>query len=329
MAAVYADILRLASLADAVGFDSIWVSEHHGTSDSHIPSPIVMLAAIAAVTHRIRLGSGIAIGPFQDPIRFAEDCCVVDQLSGGRLMVGVGPGWRDAEFRAFGIPVSERIARTAELVAFCRQAWSTGSVTMDGRFIQVSDVVVSPMPCGPLPILLGGGVPAAAARAGRLADGYIAPPLSDPVVFAELVAAFDEGARSVGRDPLTMPIGFQVSIWVSPDGSVPDEVWRAMWHKMGSSLRWHADEAVGSVGDLPPMDTSVLARRAIVGTPDEVTARLRPFIQPQAGRDLHVLARIQHAGLPFDMVAPAVRLFAETVLPELRPDGTPPAPVPS
>ena len=324
VAEVYREILELARLADSVGFDSIWVSEHHGSADSHLPSPIVMLAAIAAVTDRIRLGSGIAIAPFQHPIRFAEDCAVVDQLSRGRLIVGLGPGWRDEEFAAFGVQKAERIRRMIELAAFCRAAWADGRAPSGPSMGPGRDVAVSPRAYGHLPLLLGGGVPAAAARAGRIADGFIAPPLGDVDAFRVLVDAFDEAAREAGRDPRALTVGFQVNVWVSADGAVPDAVRRAIWHKIGTSMRWHAGERVESVDDLPPLDEAVLARRAIVGTPEAVTARLQPWVAAFAGRDLHVLARIQHAGLPFEIVAPAVRSFAREVGPALRSAGAPP-----
>jgi len=324
----YRDVIRLARRAEAVGFDSVWISEHHGTADGHIPSPIVVLAAVAAVTTRIRLGSGIAIAPFQNPIRFSEDCAVVDQLSGGRLMVGVGPGWREEEFRAFGVERSERIARTVELISFCRSAWRTGTATIDRPGDGEREVRVRPTACGPLPIMLGGGVPAAAARAGRLADGFIAPPMDSPASLAELITAFDDAARAAGRDPNAMPIGFQVNVWVARDGRTPQRVRRAMWHKMGTSIRWHEDSDVRSDADLPPVDDEVIARRSVTGTPAAVAARLRPFLEPYADRDLYVLARIQHAGLAYDEVASAIELFAESVMPELRSEAPSTNPIP-
>jgi alkanesulfonate monooxygenase SsuD/methylene tetrahydromethanopterin reductase-like flavin-dependent oxidoreductase (luciferase family) len=320
----YRDVVRLARHAEDVGFDSVWISEHHGAADGHIPSPIVVLAAVAAVTTRIRLGSGIAIAPFQHLIRFAEDCAVVDQLSGGRLLVGVGPGWREEEFRAFGVDRAERIARTIELISFCRAAWRTGRATIRQPGEADREVRVEPTACGPLPILLGGEVPASAARAGRLADGFIAPPMESPHRLAVLIGAFDAAARDAGRDPVTMPICFQVNLWVARDGRTPPRVRRAMWHKMGTSLRWHADRDVASDADLPPIDEAVVTRRSVTGTPDAVAARLEPFLSGYAGRDLHVLARIQHSGLSYEEVAPAIELFAETVMPALRTAGRAP-----
>ena len=101
----YRETLELVRLAEAFGFDSAWVSEHHGASDGYLPSLMVMLGAFADATTAIRLGTGVVLTPFHDPIRLAEDAAVVDQLSDGRLTLGLGIGWREEEFRMFGVPV--------------------------------------------------------------------------------------------------------------------------------------------------------------------------------------------------------------------------------
>src|SRR5919206_2788889 len=108
----YRDTIELVRSAEALGFDSAWVSEHHGTSDGYLPSLLLMLAAFAAVTERIRLGTGVVLAPLHDPIRLAEDAAVVDQLSDGRLVLGLGIGWRPEEFRMFDVPIQERLQRT-------------------------------------------------------------------------------------------------------------------------------------------------------------------------------------------------------------------------
>ena len=102
----YRETLELVRLAEALGFDSAWVSEHHGSSDGYLPSLMVMLGAFADATSHIRLGTGVVLTPFHDPIRLAEDAAVVDQLSDGRLTLGLGIGWREEEFRMFGVPIA-------------------------------------------------------------------------------------------------------------------------------------------------------------------------------------------------------------------------------
>lgn len=317
---VYADLLALARLADEVGFDSFWVSSHHGAPNAHLPSPIVMLAAAAAVTARISLGAGMVVAPVQDPLRFAEDCAVADQLSRGRLIVGLGVGWRPEEFAAFGIPMGERAGRTAELARVCRAAWDDGRVSLAGRHHRYDDVRVSPQPYGRLPLFMGGRAPAALRRAGRLADGFIGTgtPQQGLTAFRAAVDAFDDAARLAGRDPGRLAIGFNVNAWVSPDGAVPPLVRRAMWHKIGTSLAWHAGARTERAADVPPFDEGQVRERAFAGTPDEVVRQARPWIEAFPGRELHLLLRLYHPGMHRADAEPAVRLAAAEVIPALR-----------
>src|SRR6266700_1476557 len=142
----YADVLALTRDAEEVGFDSVWVSEHHGAADGYLPSLTALLAAMAAVTRRVELGMGVVLGPFQHPLRFAEDCAVVDNIAGGRLIVGLAPGWREEEFRAFGVPITERVGRNAELVKICRLAWSGRRFSFEGKYHRYEQVAVTPPP---------------------------------------------------------------------------------------------------------------------------------------------------------------------------------------
>src|SRR5437899_134585 len=110
----YRDVVDMVRLAETLGFDSAWVSEHHGSGDGYMPSLLVTLAACAAATDRILLGTGVVLAPFHHPLRLAEDAATVDLISGGRLVLGLGLGWREEEFRMFDVPIGERARRTAE-----------------------------------------------------------------------------------------------------------------------------------------------------------------------------------------------------------------------
>ena len=314
----YSDILGLARLAEQVGFDSFWVSEHHGAEDSYLPSLIVMLAAVAAVTDRITLGTAVVLAPFQQPLRFAEDCAVLDQLSRGRLIVGLGLGWRKREFESFSVPMSERVGRTAELLSICRAAWDHERFTFEGKHFHYRDVMVTPKPYGYLPILLGGSVAQAAARAGKIADGFMATPKNNIDVFRRQIAIFDEAARARGRDPRKMPVGFHVDAWLSPDGQLPNNVRRAMVHMVATYALWREQDTGGTSTLLPQVDRAELRARAITGTPADVIAQIRPWIGEFGDREFHVVVRLHYPGMAAADAARAVRLFASDVIPELR-----------
>ncbi|HZP95083.1 MAG TPA: LLM class flavin-dependent oxidoreductase [Candidatus Limnocylindria bacterium] len=319
-AGVYAEMLELARLAEEVGFDSFWVSSHHGAPNAHLPSPIVLLAAAAAVTRRIALGAAMVIAPLQHPLRLAEDCAVADQLSRGRLVVGLGTGWRAEEFAAFGIPMGERAGRTAEVARICRMAWDHGRVSFAGTHYRFDDVAVTPQPYGHVPIVMGGSAPSALARAGRLADGFLATgmPQKGLDAFRAEVATFDRAAREAGRDPSRLFIGANVNAWISSDGTVPRSVREAMWHKIGTSLAWHAGRATEREEDVPPLDDAHVRERAFLGTPEEVIRQAAPWVAAFPGRDVHLLARLYHPGMTAAEAVPAVRLFGERVIPELK-----------
>lgn len=167
----YRDAVPLAVAAEDSGFDSFWVTEHHGLPDGYLPSPLTLLAALAPATSRIRLGTGLVLAPLHHPLRIAEDAVVVDRLSGGRLVLGLGLGYAEHEYRAFGVDPATRGARLDALVGALRAAW-TGE-PFDCPALGLHDVRVTPAPQRPIPVWLGGYAAAAVTRAGRIADGHL------------------------------------------------------------------------------------------------------------------------------------------------------------
>jgi probable F420-dependent oxidoreductase len=318
----YRLMLDLAREAEDAGFDAVWVSEHHGAEDGYLPSTLPVLAAMAAVTHRIRLGTAVALAPFQSPLRFAEDCAVVDQLSKGRLVVALGAGWRRLEFDWFGIPTSERVARTVDLVAICRAAWTGTPFSYQGAHTSIDAARVTPTPVGRLPIWLGGTVDAAAARAGRLGDGFFASPRADLDDFRRGVRAFDSAAEAVGRDPASLALAFHVDGWVAPDGRIPATVLAGMRHVVDTYAAWHAADE-GREGPLPAADEAAVRRRGFMGSPAEVIAQARPWIDEFPGRDLHIVIRLHYPGVDEAESKAQIRRFAGEVIPALTtPAGT-------
>jgi probable F420-dependent oxidoreductase len=317
----YSDTLELVRLAEARGFDAAWVSEHHGASDGYLPSLLPMLAAMAATTERIELGTGIVLTPFHDPIRLAEDAAVVDQLSGGRLLLGLGIGWREEEFRMFDVPMSERLQRTVETVEVLRRAWSGRRFSFRGRAFRYDRVRVTPPPARPggPPILLGGYAEPAVRRAGRLGDGYITDAASDDAVPA--MRLFEEGARESGRDPSDMRLVLLQSVVVSRDGSGWSVAGRGVAQQLGTYAAWDAGSDTPEVDrlDLPEPDEEAMLGWTASGTPSEVADRLRPIVETFGSRaQLEIVVRLHYPGMSLEQASTMLEVFADDVMPALR-----------
>ncbi|HYG72564.1 MAG TPA: LLM class flavin-dependent oxidoreductase, partial [Actinomycetota bacterium] len=166
---LYADALELAAEAERLGFDSVWTSEHHFVDDAYVPSVLPLCAAIAARTDRVLVGTALLLAPLHEPVRIAEDAAVVDLISGGRLVLGIGLGWREEEFDGLHVPIRERVARLEDSIRVYRQAWS-GELVTGGEHLRYPSVAVRPRPAtsaGP-PIWIGAMSEPAVRRAGRL-----------------------------------------------------------------------------------------------------------------------------------------------------------------
>ena len=174
---LYAETLEQIAWAENHGFDDVWLSEHHFIDDGYLPSILPMAAAIGARTKRIRIASGVLLMPFHNPVRLAEDIAVVDVISGGRLELGVGVGFKHEEFEGFGVPFRERGARTNQSLEIIRRLLDGEKVTFKSEFFDFKNVKVTP---GPIqkphpPVWLGGFTPAALRRAARYGDGFTVP----------------------------------------------------------------------------------------------------------------------------------------------------------
>jgi probable F420-dependent oxidoreductase len=317
----YRDTLELVRLAERLGFDSAWVSEHHGSSDGYLPSQLALLAAFAAVTERIELGTGVILAPMHDPLRLAEDAAVVDQLSGGRLILGLGNGWREEEFRMFGSPRAERGARTEETVEVLRRAWTGRRFSFEGRTLVYDRVKITPRPARPegLPIVLGGYDRRAVLRAGRLADGYVTDE-SGPEEVRESLELVDEGATGVGRDPASLAIVVLQNAFAWRDGDPWALIREGVVHQLGTYAAWGRGSDTPELDRLDPLAPSEEDLRASTpaGTPQEVLAALLPLVRAFGDRDLHVVVRLHFPEMDLETAARAVEIFAADVMPVLK-----------
>jgi probable F420-dependent oxidoreductase len=173
--------VRIAKLAEAASFESLWAGEHVVLPDPRTPElrmapeerildPVVALAYLAAHTQRVRLGTGIIILPQRNPLVLAKELASLDTLSGGRLFCGIGVGYVEAEMRAIGVPFAERGARTDEYLAAMRAIWTQPKPAYHGRFVSFDHIQAHPQ--RNIPIVIGGHTPAAYRRAVEQGNGW-------------------------------------------------------------------------------------------------------------------------------------------------------------
>jgi probable F420-dependent oxidoreductase len=216
----------LAKSCEEAGIESLWTVEHvavptgyraqypysvdgrmPGPEDSPIPDPLVWLAYVAAATSRIKLATGILILPQRHPIYVAKEVATLDVLSAGRVILGIGIGWMEDEFRALGIPFDERVARTEEACAALRTLWKPGAHAFKGEHFAWDALESNPKPVQPggVPIVVGGHVLGAARRAARVGDGFF-PMRTGGARLRELLDALSGECARIGRDPAKIEI---------------------------------------------------------------------------------------------------------------------------
>ena len=319
-AEIYAQAIDLAVQAEALGLDSVWVSEHHFVDDGYLPSLLPMCAAIAARTSRVLIGTGLVLAPLHHPLRLAEDAAVTDLIAGGRLVLGLGLGWREEEFDAFGVPLAERVPRLLGTIDVLRGAWR-GELVPGGQRQEGPPVPVRPRPARPggPPLWIGGFSEAAIRRAARVADGFMATEVTPDALAGQVATARQEREAYGLSGPFTISVHLPVFAWDGPD---PWELIRD-YHRY---IAWKYDDmetARAREGDPPPpplltaAEEDALRASIVLGTPAQVAEQIDRY-RRAAGGALHFIARLYFPGLPWDVQRRALDLFAGEVMPRVR-----------
>ena len=316
---LYADELALAVAAEEAGFDSVWVSEHHFTDDGYLSAMFPMMAAIAARTSRVEIGTNVILAPMHHPLRLAEDAATVQCLSGGRLVLCLAIGYRDEEFDAWGVPKSERVPRIVEHLEVCRKAFTGERFSHSGPVLEVENLVVRPAPATPPPIWLGGWVDAAVERAGEIGDGYISP-AGAPEDTRRRLALLDAAAERAGRDrPVPAGTGHIVQI---TDSTGPSEGMRAgAAHILANYGEWYSTSSDYGGGrefgeKLQSVDDPT--RMIQHGPADYLLERLAPIAELSHDRDYQMIVRLTLPGVSREESLDHIAAFTEQVMPGLR-----------
>ncbi len=144
----YPEFLEEVELGDRLGFDSVWLEEHHGVKDHYWPSPLTGLAGAATRTERLMLGTDVLIMPFYHPVRVAEDAAMLDVMTNGRFILGAAIGYKPDEFRLYQAALEMRGARFEEAITLIRQLWAQETVDFHGKYYEVSKLRIEPRPAG-------------------------------------------------------------------------------------------------------------------------------------------------------------------------------------
>ncbi|MFF7364652.1 LLM class flavin-dependent oxidoreductase [Streptomyces sp. NPDC008125] len=305
---VYEETVDLAVSAEELGFESVWLSEHHLTADGYLPSLFPALAAIAARTRQVRLGTAMVLASLVHPLRLAEDAAVTDLLAGGRLELGLAPGYREQEFAALGVERAHRGARTEEAVGILRKAWTGKPFAHSGEHFTFDEVTVTPVPGrSDIPLWIGGGGKAAARRAGRHGLRFL-PDLGTP---PEVLEIYRETLAAHGHDPALFPVTAIVTpgVHICEDA---DEGWAEIkehYHYLLNTFQeWFGAPGIPSADDLP-------RELFLVGPPDRVAEEIRERVKP-LGDVERVIFFGRAPGLPAERARRSLAAFAEHVIPQ-------------
>jgi probable F420-dependent oxidoreductase len=226
----------MARAAETAGFESVWTVEHVVYPDGYessypydqsgkmamdattpLPDPLIWLTWVAAHSEKLRLATGILILPQRNPLVLAKQLATLDDVSGGRMELGIGVGWLREEFDALGIPWEARGRRTDEYIGAMRAVWDDDHAAFDGEFANFSGVSVNPKPVkGRVPVHIGGHTEAAARRAGRLGDGFV-PGEGE---LDHLLEVMNRSAGEAGRDPASIEVT-AIDLGVMGDDPLP------------------------------------------------------------------------------------------------------------
>ena len=297
--------LELCEEAELLGADSLWFSEHHGFEDGYLPQPLTFAAAAAARTTRVRLGTGILVAPLRKTAQLAEEAAVVDIISGGRLELGLGAGYRVPEFELFGTDFTARYQILDQQVAELRRLWADGGLT-------------PPPTQQRLPIWLGYQGPKGARRAGRMGEGLL-------TVAASSWPHYRDGLAEGGHDPAAARMAGGVQAYVTED---PERDWpRVAPHIAYAQDSYRRYMVEGTGHPVPrPVDPERLRAHGpeagpmsyfLFGTPEDVAKAIGEYAGDAPVQTVWLGASV--AGLPEDLAARHVQTICTRLRPLLRP----------
>ena len=307
---LYASTIEQLRWAESLGIGSAWFSEHHFAPDGYCPSPLVVAAAAASATSTMRLGTNLMLLPLHDPVRIAEDAAAVSLLSGGRFDLGVGLGYRQMEYDAFGRSIRHRPSLMEEAVGIIRSAWSGEEINTTGKRFHLRGLTVAPTPDAAPRLLMGGLAEPAIRRAARMADGFLST--QDATI-----DTFERAHDSLGREGEPPVFAAQWAI-VADD---PEREWarvgdRALY-QMNTYIEWGAFGPPEQIPRFESRDQLLASGLYHAWDPDAAAQHLAALSRRHpAIEDVHFWAQLP--GESVESGSTRVEVLASRVAPQLR-----------
>ena len=317
----YHNSLEQIALAEKYGFDMVTTSEHHMVEDNgYFPSNMVTCAGIATRTEKMRIGTCVLLLPFYHPLAVAEDATVLDIMSRGRFVLGVGLGYRREEFAAFNVPFEERAARFEEALGLVRRLMTERSVTHPGPYFPMEDVTLMPRPvqkpCPP--IWVAAKLPAAIRRAARMGNAWFADPVTPLKVLKERKQVYLDALAETGKDASQVEFPLRREAYVAEESERAwEEAREPMLYNYQEYLDWgHLVDDEGRPVKRGAEAMENLRRRFIVGSPSDCIRQIRRYQEELGTTSIHF--RIQFPGLDHGKILNSIRLLGEEVLPHFQ-----------
>src|SRR5271154_2045316 len=281
--ALYAAIMDQVAWLDGLGLDLVWFTEHHFVEDGYLPSWIPVAAAMAARTRHVRFSCDVCLLPFNHPLRLAEDLAVLDNISGGRVEIGVGMGYAPHEFRGFGLPVSRRVSLTDEGIAVLRRAFTGEKFSFTGKRYNFQDATITPgyvQPGGP-PLWIAAMSEPGAQRAARHDSNFL-PQGARSMVLDPWRATL----KASGRNPDLYRVGIIRSCLVTDDAERDWPAVRAAERYRGQVYRSFNKDEGGAGGVSGNTRDASIPQTWVVGNVEHCVKELTSFVREYGITDL-------------------------------------------
>ena len=320
--ATFRELDALLPLAESLGFYSLHTTEHHFQHNGWAPSPLLVLAHAAGLTRRMRLATNVLLLPLYDPLRLVEDVATLDNLSNGRLTLGVSPGYVSEECASYGVPYAERFARSEEILDILQAAWRTEELSFNGRYFRIPRTRIVPRPVqAAIPLWYGVSGPKLLRRAALRRCPVTASPRHTLAELQSHYARFDAAAAAVGFATPERPIIREV--FVAPTmaqaealaGPAITELFGLYSQKSAAGERQLRNDHGELVTDAAMLDFRNFSSRYILGDPVSVIEQLAQLTAAIAPSE--IICRMQLPGIPTDAFRQSLRLFGEQVMPAL------------